>query len=128
MIPTTSLETSKLLKETGFRQDSYFQWEQSLVKNEEKKWVISYSKEDRIVYGKISAPTSDELLEDLPYRIIHENEDCILKVAKDKEGYLVYYVKDYYGDEMEIPAKFMNFLLPEAVAQMYLWLRKEGLI
>lgn len=109
MIKTVSLETAKLFKEAGFRQDTEFMW---CYKPEPPKLVPV------IEFGKpmgrkliCAAPTTDELLEELPLgfiRIERHNGCFIIEVPSLK----------YAKSHME---------LPEALAQMWLWLQSENL-
>jgi hypothetical protein len=111
MIPTTRLETSKLLKDAGFRQDTYLYHVE--CDDGEKNWYQlmqsgEWDDEEREI---ISAPTTDELLEELPFQT---------KIYKGTEN--VYIIS--YSNLKDIS----NEVLPEALAQCWLWLKKENLL
>lgn len=121
MLTTTSLETSKLLKENGFRQDSDYSWAESSS-------VMS----DRLVHKNAlascrvkdwySAPTTDELLEWLPANI----KTYSLQIIKTPNGFHVSYTDFDYSLDMLYEG--LNGSLPEALAQMWLGLKKEELL
>lgn len=120
-----SLETSQLLKECGFPQDSYFQWIfiHSAVNPEYNHWElldkehVLYIKDADIQYA---CPTSDEILELLP----NELGEFYLSITKMNKG--TYSVGYYF--ENSTKQDFGNKSLPEAIAQMYIFLRREKLI
>lgn len=113
-INTTSLVTSKLLKENGFRQDT----ELSFVHYSNGQWYV----EKLIVLKGLknfksiewySAPTLDELLSELPFntRILKLNFSFEVEC-----GNIIYH------------KKIINENLPDALAQMWLHLRREGIV
>lgn len=139
MIKTVSLDTAKKLKEVGFKQNSALYW--FAFGHGVREWQIT----DRILDNKsikgwrnfennnretvmYAAPTSDEILEELPCNIKKERRIYWLKIKKDKEGFLIYYVDDYGGDEMDELAVFQEVILCESLAAMWLYLKQQGLL
>ena len=135
-IKTTSLETSKALKEAGFRQDSVWYWIQyedhtaALQIDGHCQGQECYIPADWKLTGyAIAALTTDELLEELPFVIVKENTpkhdvNCWLQIEKtDDKEYIVHYSHSQ-SDLHEVARES----LPEALAQMWLWLRKENLV
>lgn len=125
MIKTVTLETAKLLKEDGFIQDTYFHYEENPRILEERTdselpFILFVNKSPGI--GEIfAAPTTDELFEELPSTIWVQKEDkeYRLRLEKMNNGFMV-----EYGDKVRIYEQS----LPEALAQMWLWLKKQGLL
>ena len=119
MIQTVSLETAKLLKEAGFRQDTEMFW---YPNPNGTTWdYILVTKDFKRVSGGLiytAAPTTDELLEELPSRL--NEHSGVLLIFKETDAYEV-----CYGGHDN---RFINVSLPEALAQCWLWLRKEKLI
>lgn len=118
MIKTVSLETAKLLKENGFRQDTSFDWVEgdmggmSIAR-------IGYESSWSKYHSHCSSPTTDELLEELPVEIFID-ERKVLVIGKIKNGYQCAYRPH--------PIKFENILLAESLSRMWLWLKQEGLL
>lgn len=131
-VKTVSLETAKALKDAGFRQDTYFYWNHVMVNNRGKlEWQLDYRKiGDR---NNIPAPTTDKLLEELPCQFKYGGAWFDLQITKWPKEYKVQYVEFYFNDDnlLEISDSLCEFKvesLPEALAQMWLWLKKEGLL
>lgn len=125
-IQTTSLETSKLLKKVGFRQYTYFHWKYATDFSKEKLPNFYSDYKPKLINEKLidhpaaavtscAAPTTDELLDELPLGT---------DVTKKFDGWDV---SCYEGNSID-RRWFESKDLPEALAQMYLWLKKEGLI
>ena len=115
MIKTATLQTAKLLKESGFKQDTYFV---HYLNKHEDTAINTVS--DRIFYpseywDEFPSPTTDELLEELPYAI---------NINKGPFEYRVSYHIVARVDNIS----FLDKSLSEALAKMYLWLKKEKLI
>jgi hypothetical protein len=108
-IKTVSLETSKLLKEAGFPQDSHHSWE--IIAPHLKGKCVFITERPHIDNEQYSAPTTDELLAELPWEL---NGDCLV-VEKGSLGWLVKYGKEFqlYDSEKS---------LPDVLAQMWLLL------
>lgn len=128
MTRTVSLETAKQLKEAGFSQDSPFNWVEYSSEYMPKVFFSEYGL-DTVRYIKIcSAPTTDELLEELPITIPYFDKQGNLGMCKHEKGYSVYYEVENDYEKSSIFNVFVNESLPEALAQMWLWLKKEGLL
>lgn len=137
MITTVSLPTARLLKESGFRQECEFYYTHPYcmtikecrenghnaqigkaipyVKNKNKWTRFPYNAS--LTEEKIAAPTTDELIAELPERLIIE--------------------KFPYGHKVSVPYLslpgdavffFEGKFLCEALAKMYLHLAKENLL
>lgn len=147
MTPTVSLQTAKLLKDEGFPQGSECMWAEfyntssncpnvllsSLLGVEE---LEDFKERNYLKDLKFySAPTTDELLAELPVSIGDKNW---FQITRSFNGYKevvqsVAYV--YWLPENTIGQIFLkdvhkitNDSLPEALAQMWLYLKKEGLL
>lgn len=99
MIKTVSLDTAKLLKEARFPQ--MCQYGEPVTK--------------KGVHEVFDKPTTDELLEELPYAI---------NINKGPFEYRVSYHIVARVDNIN----FLDKSLPEALAQMWLFLKKENLL
>lgn len=127
MKKTISLATSKLLKEAGFRQDkSSFYSVDSGDKREKgyegykPHWMIvdsncasarrNNTKNDKWPDEQIAMPNTDELLEELPNLSISIINKCFIV-----ENHQVKYTNS-------------SMSLCEALAAMWLYLKKEGLL
>lgn len=131
MIKTTSLETSKLLKETGFRQDSYFFW----GKDDTGFKLCPAGHEPYYLQVEwLASPTTDELLEELPAQLVINKKVCGLRITKDyhidKNNHSIYQVwyQDSRGNSQS--ECFISHKLPliELLAKCWIYLKKEGLL
>lgn len=154
MIKTVSRETTKLLKENGYPQNKSSFYIVDTGDNRQKgypgykpKWNIvdsncasarrSNTKNDKFPDEQIAMPNTDELLEELPVTIKtkwgHYNTDVYLYMNiyrhPDKsKGFDVSYTPMFNPEANGwFNQRFLGEL-PEALAQMWLWLKKEGLI
>lgn len=123
---TTTLETARLMKEAGFSQQTDFVWRKY------NSWIVELRSEDYTVDGwspkeidELSAHSTDELLAILPYRIKMKeyNWYAPLRIEKCDNFYTVGYIGDGFGWPL-----FKNEILAESLAEMAIYLRKEGLI
>lgn len=130
MLKTVSLETSKLLKEAGYPQQSYFHWR----KAGNLGWQVEMHL-GTMMPGQFAAPTAEEILERLPTEINipfkngkKRNDNHILTMRKvnypNLNGYRVRY---WYPNSRE-EINFYDKSLAEAVGKLYLYLAKEGLL
>lgn len=124
-IVTVSLETAKLLKEEGFKQNSYFAWTNTEESNE---WII-----DRLFSASnyvIAAPTVCELLAELPDAIKSDNKVYGLRIEKQLINvYTVWYYREEEHNEIGLGEQFFhNAFLPEALAACWLYIKNEGLL
>ena len=118
MIKTTSLEMSRLLKENGFNQRNMFchikckrvikgqsQWE-VMTEEEAVHMPLAWEYDTRI-----SAPTTDELLEELPYKDLCKYEEYrIDTTGMSREMFI-----DLFRD-------------PNKLAEVWLFLKQNNLI
>jgi len=120
----TSLELSKQLKEAGIKQESEFCW----WKNEED-WILSNQRFYPRGCEIYSAFLATELLEMLPQWIPsknHQEYEYELVVTKENDG-KVYVVGYYEPAEHDSTLEFFeDKSLPNALAEMVLWCKKEG--
>jgi len=113
----TSLEVSKLIKEAGWQKETEFWWVYNKLRDENK---LDYGLAQCIKihpesWEHFPAPLATEILEELPVGIKIENYKSINgnKVFVTNEN-----IKDgsYWGT------------LPDALARLWIWLKKEGKI
>lgn len=126
MIKKVTLETAIQLKNAGFIQDSISKF---YVNRKDQRGRDNWNIEDLYTFPRdkvkeyYAAPTSDEILEELPETIhIKGVETWWLTIEKCNGVYVCFY--DGYEDK----SYQENESLPEAPAKMYLWLKAEGLI
>lgn len=123
MIPTTTLETSKLLKSEGFKSIGMtFYWRKY------NQWLCELATHDYVSDGwtydeiqEIPSPTTDELLSELPYFL--DTPKKFLTIRKFHNSYSCGYMMDegWY-------CHFTNKGLVECLALLWLHLRREGII
>lgn len=134
MIRTVSLETAKLLKESGFIKDNISHaWCMVTMNTSDEGHMVLLPTSPEIEVKGIpelatthyyDAPNTDELLEELPEYII-QRKWMLTIVKNDCGGYWVAYSNENGTGYQEA---FINESLPECLAQMYLYLHKEGLL
>lgn len=147
MIKIVSIETAKLLKENGFRQDSEITWvnrcerntggysmmgrEESITSWENVDWHTTSHRDELYQKEYFSAPTTDELLEELPEIITLKvkgfgssvlETKCVLVMGKVIGKWKISYRNQIAHVREE------NESLPESLAQMWLHLKKENLL
>lgn len=135
MIKTVSLEIAKALKDAGFRQDTAFHWygggayRTELCYGMLKVGGIAMEILDKDMFN-YAAPTTDELLDELPKEVNRESMCYHLRIAFGNDyGNNVFYLGYEEDEEYYLDCPLTeNKSLSEALAQMYLWLKKEGLI
>ena len=121
-----SLSLARRIKEAGWKKETEFCWIQDAL-GQWKLVNIHYLDSDDCSLGefnsKISAPLATEILEELPSEIENYAE---LSISKDSNNF--YYVQ-YQGVDNETCGEFFrDKSLSNALALMWLYLRKEGLI
>ncbi|MFA5388885.1 MAG: hypothetical protein WC312_03925 [Candidatus Omnitrophota bacterium] len=133
----TSLEISKQLKETGWKKETEFWWIEDKSGNNK---ILLYSYKQYInldAYGCrdaqnncYPAPLATEILEELPSFIqqAYKYNLTIEKLGDEYSGFYQYSDRDcdYLLAGMD-GAKF-DKSLPNALAKMWLYLKKEGII
>ena len=80
--------------------------------------------DDKFPDEQIARPTTDELLEELP-RVI---QDYTLRIGRYDSEYEIWYQRFAERASQKFIMNTYDKDLPEALAQMYLWLHKEGLL
>lgn len=110
MIKTVSLETAKLLKENGFRQDTEKVW---LKLGAQDGFCLADKDFLDIHYGNewYAAPTTDELLEELPDGV---------RIYKSQGEFNIFLTN-------AMPPFISHKILPEALSILWLYLKKEVL-
>lgn len=150
---TASIYLAKKLKENGYPQESEFYY----IKHAHSRWrlahkvphsyrlnnldgsfhcYITYYKKYGFIY---SAPMADELLERLPYKIKIKDRKYLLEMGKGETGFYVSYCCIYdekstsFCEEQECVGLSCSMnksanKLPDALSEMWLYLKKEGLL
>lgn len=136
---TVRLQTAKLLKEAGFPQNTTWYWHFNEVYGGNH---INLHNDG----NNCAAPTTDELLEELPDTLNYNKRKLRLHITRGIMGkdhndkiigraFQVFYGINAWNELTAVGYKrpwidkyFICESLPEALAQMYLWLKKEGLI
>lgn len=120
---------AKLLKEEGFNQNSELLFSKFIgikllsLSTSEYHIIRNESVEIfRTTHDLISAPTTDELLEELPDFI----NGYFLTIVKCDKYFWVGYDNEF-NDKKTLCA-FENGLLPDALANIWLYLKKENLL
>lgn len=130
-----SLELAKQLKEAGYPQNySEFYW---LTRFQEKESILQ--NKSAIAMGiyydqSISAPTADEILEQLPFRLDHSREHYLI-IGKQYMGhYAIGYCYKKRSSHMNIMINqkgniiFVDPELPNVLAKMWLHLKENNLL
>jgi len=125
MIKTVSLETAKALRNAGFKKECDFTWEfrHPIKADDGDGWELFHRSRFLNLanrYGVFS-PTTDELLEELPKEL--KGNDLAIRF-NGTIGWEIGYENKYFQYEEYVNSQS----LCEAVAQMYLFLAKEGLL
>lgn len=123
MIPTVSLVTARLLKENGFPQNTEFGYGFK-IDNIIRIYHKHYESAIGVEY-LCSSPTTDKLLDELPY-VISNREYCLM-ICKGDNCYGVWYGNISERDTVQ-RGYFRGESLCECLASLWLWLKKEGLL
>lgn len=127
MIKTVSLETAKLLEKNGFPHESSFAYCLHVVTvgsdYVHTVWDGQGINSCGTQYRKVYAPTTDELLEELPNMFEYNHYAAELIIQRGKE----WKWSCRYVTTKEYVYSTLDENLCEALAQMWLWLKKEGL-
>lgn len=119
-----NLELSKRLKEAGFPQESDFWWVNQPnggLRTSGYKWKLESKPRTRILqYEYIAAPLATELLERLPAEIKNGGKEYWLRVGKN----IPYYEIGYCDNGTCLPTT-AGMTLPDALAEMWLWLKEN---
>jgi len=115
------LEIAKELKENGFPQDCIYKWNK--MKN--GLYEICIIPDDLEIFH---APISDEILKELPTELW----GCMLNIDKTNKGYYVWYLPIHSEYDKrpkhDICPGHAKKKLTNALAKMWLYLKKEGYI
>ena len=119
------LELAVELKKKGFPQETEFYF---VCKHLEDKLMASYANSHNKVY---SAPIAEEILKELPDIIIDslwgEFKIAVKKITSEYN--VMYYIPGDWDSDMILKEKICNDKkLSNALAKMYLYLKKEGYI
>jgi hypothetical protein len=130
-----SLEISKQLKEAGWKKETEFEW-CNVGSKDADTWILYHHTEMHKYYpkGELFAPLATEILEELPREIILQEQGKIfeLVITHTLSGYYVYYFCfRYLDDEKTMRDEGLcpivpQDTLPNALAKMWLYLKKEG--
>lgn len=133
---TTSLQTSRLLKENGYPQESSFWWwEDNFGLPQDRSSSLNDHKPHNPQNGwaYFAAPTADEILDMLPARItnpntrnmdflrIHPGDDS---KQDNRQGYTLEYHTAFSAPLVRVT----DNSLADAAAKMWLYLKREGLL
>ena len=130
-----NLELAKELKENGYPQNSYNRYQVDILGEVEIE-TLEFSDHDH-VKECYSAPTSDEILKELPNFIIHNNTNYYLNIFRDTYTGIRPEITENYYEVSYITLHFLcldapnNYCVEEdklsnALAKMWLYLKKEG--
>lgn len=128
---TVNLELSKELKEAGYPQEARFRWYSGIDHLKDEHIYLSESAFDNLYQPKAIAasPTADEILERLPSFFLAEFDGIEynhqIVIEKEDSSYLVGAKNLTDGCYME---NVVDESLADALAQMWLYLKKEGLL
>ncbi len=130
------LEIAKELEKNRFPQESNFYYSRNNGQEDIKgNPIYDFSSIDggkgrfdriidpRLRYEYYPAPTSDEILKELP----HEINEFWLRIEPVKDKYIVGYWEEGHEDERRFDY-FEEKKLSNALAKMWLYLKKEGYI
>jgi hypothetical protein len=131
-----SLEIAKQLKEGGFKKETKFWWIKTCYidnNGNAERWILDIPKDIDKKREKILAPLATEILEELPdyrYRkdISYDSFLSIEKTHTKKKGLVHYEVNYRYIKNHLIATKNIDDSLPNALARMWLYLKKENLL
>ncbi len=136
----TSLELSKKLFEVGFKKETGYYWveHKEIDKPAYSNCIVLGSTKDLINYPRefwniYTAPLTDELLEELPSCINQNKIVYKLEIYKFIYDFNVGYFEKFSLDnwkkgKVKIFHHLLNNSLPNALAHMWLYLKKEGVI
>lgn len=119
MIKTVTLETAKALKEAGFPQITDLFWT-------EMDGSMHITEMRGIIHDDYAAPTSEEILEELASGIRIKAHHLYLQMGKMTDNLFTVSYRSMTDIEMDIQKDAES--LPEALAAMWLYLKKEGLL
>jgi hypothetical protein len=125
---SVSLETAKKLKEAGWNKPTALVYTNYYHGEPTEKMHLEFPVHTTDP-NKLYAPTTDEILADLPKTINgyansdNKNVSYIVAVFKGEDTYFAGYF--FYGIELIV---FKNKSLVEALAELWLWAKEKGYI
>jgi hypothetical protein len=131
---TVNLKLAKALKEAGYPQDAYLSYYYNAGKpTGSLVQTLFYDDASKAFKASklSSAPTADEILEKLPETIGKLSKPNFggLTISKYKEAYSPWYCSAQDRSSLLGPTlMFMDENLADALANLYLYLKKKGLI
>lgn len=120
---TVSLDLAKRMKDLGWEQVTEFNW----YGMQGYEILLHKTSDDRLYYDCfIFAPTSDEILRELPYEIDFKKEDekAFLKIEKSGEDYSAKYV----AFSFVLPNYDYHKTFSEALGLLWCYLKENKLI
>lgn len=141
MIKTTSLELSKQLKENGFPQQTQFKYlkptREFIDSDEDTDWKIllekGFYKGEQYMIGSANctriyaAPTAEEILDELPYKIEYDGDLLIWDIVR-MEAPKDYWKVSYMRNDVSQIILFVEETLVEAAGKMWLYLKQNNLL
>lgn len=133
MTKTTSLETSRLLQESGFEVETERRWvhfkaKKTVMESKIDNWKVVNEDWDAARLG-YAAPTTDELLEEIPWRINDNHNPSDLMITRGPKNFTVRYVNAFKIPFRSTPDRgFVNENLCECLAKCWLYLKQQGLL
>lgn len=137
MIKTVTVETAKQLKAAGFPQNTFMMfgyWHGEEYSLQPKMSLYRHNGPDNTDQFSISAPTTDELMEHIPSGMYRQVQLAFnLWHFGSPRIYAVQYEPVHWkitGDPTRRQPfeAIVNESLPEALAELWLWLKVEGLL
>lgn len=122
-IRTVSLETARALKEAGWEWPTQFHYDCN-----DENYLTDQGGEYYSMDG-FNAPTAEEILSELPCQLKFDN--TVGKVGAETKRLVIYKMLSGYTVGYEGPMNFemrKSDSLPNALANLWIWLKKEGLI
>ena len=131
------LEIAKELKKNGFPQEICFYYSRSNGQEDIKgnptydfssvhggKGIFDKIYDTRLRYEYCPAPTTDEILKELP----HEINGFIFRIERTENEFIVGYFELSHGDDEVRFGYFYDKKLCNALAKLWLYIKKEGYI
>jgi hypothetical protein len=118
---------SKELRKARWKKETEFWW---LWNKTGEKWLLPKSEIDMRTNFKAPAPLATEILEELPGGFPKENSIPIEIFVFSIRKILKVYICEYYNEstDEELLVEFRSYSLPDALAKMWLYLKKENLL
>lgn len=125
------LEIAKELKINGFSQNTHYFWaryNKKVMRSEQWDLIDRPFSNEALQKPYYSAPTTDEILKELP----NEINGYVLEIIRYEDGAIeadyTKYVQHYEDTEYLIQSKKLFYKLSNCVAELWIDLKKEGYI